>query len=100
MWEQSVAILNPAEALKEAQESSAKDTSAPTNADRIRAMSDEELMETLYPLTDIEKIAPFCKGLQECVGMLANDEDIPDEKYKACLLKWLQQSAEVEEVTE
>ena len=71
-----------------------------TNADRIRAMSDEELMETLYPLTDIEKTAPFCKGLQECVGMLANDEDIPDEKCKACLLKWLQQPAEVEEVTE
>lgn len=69
-----------------------------SHADRIRAMSDEELMETLYPLTDIEKIAPFCKGLQECVGMLANDEDIPDEKCKACLLKWLQQPAEVEKV--
>lgn len=52
MFEQSVAILNPVEALKKKQEKLGKDTNVITNGDRIRAMSDEELAESLEAWQD------------------------------------------------
>lgn len=53
---------------------------AKTNADKIRAMSDEELAE-------------FISSIPMCVG---EDEDLNCEidVCKECFLKWLQQPAE------
>lgn len=60
-----------------------------TNADRIRAMSDEELARALY--NGIE--AHFCKNLPECEKMLDSDEEIPEEKCIGCALAWLRSIA-------
>lgn len=62
-----------------------------TNADRIRAMSDEELVEHLYYGFDVQ----YCNNDPACAKMLDTDEGIPEEKCKECVLKWLQQPAEV-----
>ena len=64
-----------------------KDTNAPTNADRIRAMSDEELVNLHY------------SGSAHCI---ASDPTVCDRHdfvgnltpCEQCYLKWLQQSAE------
>ena len=71
-----------------------------TNADRIRDMSDEELVDKLYALylitvnLDCEEIAKkWCDGKAWCIdehGTIECDED----KHKACILRWLQQPAE------
>ena len=58
-----------------------------TRADRIRAMSDEELAAALYHFCDV----PFCRNLMECKEMLDQDIDIPDEKCIGCALRWLQE---------
>ena len=55
-----------------------------TNADRIRAMSDEELAETIY---------------QAVLSGACNDFGIPSKKScngkcKECILEWLQQPVE------
>lgn len=57
-----------------------------TNADRIRAMSDEELAKVLYGMQK-----DLCSHLAEAIGYtdpLEFDEDAPD------ILNWLQQPAE------
>ncbi len=57
-----------------------------TNADRIRAMSDEELAKTIYGMQK-----DLCKHFAEAVGYtepLEFDEDAPD------ILDWLKQTAE------
>lgn len=67
----------------------------PTYADRIRSMSDEELTDAIYKLLYAEDPARwFCKGTKECEEIMDNDEDIPDEMCRQCLLKKLQQPAE------
>lgn len=58
-----------------------------TRADRIRAMSDEELARYLVQYGDV----PFCRNLEECRQMLDQDADIPDEKCVVCALQWLQE---------
>ena len=67
-----------------------------TNADRIRAMSDEELAEKLYCFTDIDCKILCCKNLAECEKMIDTEDGIPDDKCKRCLLEWLKQPAEGE----
>ena len=68
-----------------------------TNADRIRAMSDEELAEKLYCFTDIDCKIPYCKNLAECEKMLDTEDGVPVEKCKRCLLEWLQKPAEAKQ---
>ena len=85
MWEQSVAILNPAEALKEAQESPAKDTNVLTDADRIRAMSDEELAASNY--------IP-CPYADDCCGECKYGWHEQAQTCEECKLEWLKQPAE------
>ena len=64
-----------------------------TNADRIRAMSDEELAELLIS-------ADFCEGCEYCdkVGICRYCEAHPDgvlaDGCKQAARKWLQQPAE------
>ncbi len=61
-----------------------------TNADRIRAMSDEELADILYKQTDLDGQIKSCQNLPECAELLDTEEGIPEHKCKDCLLKWLQ----------
>lgn len=58
-----------------------------TNADRIRAMSDEELAKMLYNLSDML----WCRELPECIDIARNEDEIPEEKCIGCALAWLQQ---------
>jgi len=71
-----------------------------TNADRIRAMSDEELMAGLYLLyrltmeQDGGDIARhWCDGKSGCTNEYGEIE-CNEERHKACILRWLQQPAE------
>ena len=72
-----------------------------THADQIRAMSDEELADKLHQLYlifsdegyyDFGRL--FCDGKAGCI-----DEDgevhCNDDRRKACIIRWLQQPAEV-----
>lgn len=70
-----------------------------TNADRIRAMSDEELAEKMMTHVNHEiiDIVPFCKNLIECQEKLNAGEVIPDEICKKCLSEWLQSESEEQE---
>ena len=63
-----------------------------TNADRIRAMTDEELAEMLCCADSLG----WCKNLPECYRLLDTPDGVPEEKCKACLVEWLQQPAEGE----
>lgn len=59
----------------------------PSNADRIRAMSDEELAEWLNSFGgDL-----FCPNKKECVELVNADRDIPAERCHRCIMDWLQQ---------
>ena len=57
-----------------------------TNADRIRAMSDEELAEYLHK----DPVKMFCNSKIE------HNESCSEFGCKDCLLEWLQQPAEGE----
>ena len=60
-----------------------------TNADRIRAMSDDELANMLYHADGLG----WCKNLSECVELLDNG-GVPDHKCIECLARWLKQEVE------
>lgn len=62
-----------------------------TNADRIRAMSDEELAKLLYDPDGLSDI--YCQDLPECGELLDTEDGIPEEKCIACALRWLRQPA-------
>lgn len=66
-----------------------------TNADRIRAMLDEELVDFLWRLNDnsLENVMPFCKNTVEC-GEKLDGSDITEDMCKKCLLGKLQQPCE------
>lgn len=57
-----------------------------TRADRLRAMSDEELAAYWSDHYD-----DFCPNLPECGEMLNQDQEIPAEKCIGCVLRWLQE---------
>lgn len=61
-----------------------------TNADRIRAMSDEELAEEIIT-RGLDDHFSFCQNRQECNEAIGRDEDIPEDKCKECLVAWLRQ---------
>ena len=66
-----------------------------TNADRIRAMTDEELASAMLSL-DIDScdLIPFCKNTDQCTEMLDNGVKITDEMCKEGLVKWLRSESE------
>ena len=70
------------------------DNAIKTNADRIRAMSDEELAKNLYRFCDLEERAGYCKNLSECEKLLDTEDGIPEQRCICCLLEWLKQPAE------
>lgn len=63
-----------------------------TYAQKIRAMSDEELVDFLWRLNcdSLENVLPFCKNSKEC-GEALDSGDISTEKCKRCLLDRLHQ---------
>ncbi len=65
-----------------------------TNADHIRAMTDEELAAWLYELDgrDLQTVMPFCPCTCGEVGL--ETEDITVEMCIACLARKLQQPYE------
>lgn len=68
-----------------------------TNADRIRAMSDDELAAAIYQLINYADPASwFCKGAKGCDEALNSGDDIPAEQCIVCLKERLQQPAEEE----
>lgn len=60
-----------------------------TRADRIRAMSDQELAAYWADTHD-----NFCQNKPECGEALNRDELIPEEWCVACALAWLRQPVE------
>lgn len=62
-----------------------------TNADRIRAMSDEELAEVLINLAED---VGFCLDMPECNEDLEQDREIPHHRCRGCALNWLHHPAE------
>ena len=67
-----------------------------TNGDRIRAMSDEELVDIMIGQDELDERIHFCQNLPECEAFLATpDGTIPQHKCRECLLKWLRQETEV-----
>lgn len=67
------------------------DARAMTNADRIRAMSDEELAEVIYKRIGGELV---CGNLPLCKDDVDNDREIPDKRCIGCVLAWLRQPVE------
>lgn len=58
-----------------------------TNADHIRSMSDEELMELFYRGVDIM----FCTNKPECIELLHTEDGVPEGMCKECAMEWLKQ---------
>lgn len=84
-----------ADALNEKAEREAKPM---TNADKIRAMSDEELVDRIHQLNtlnaeDDDFSLLFCDGKANCID---SDGTVHccEEREKACILRWLRQIAE------
>ena len=74
-------------AIAALREQEGKDTNVPTNADRIRSMSDKELVRIRY------RGAPHCKSDDP---MKCNRHDFLDgmSPCELCYYEWLQQPAE------
>lgn len=66
-----------------------------TNADRIRAMSDEKLAHIMVGLSDLDERIGFCAELPECKDLLDTEQGIPASKCVNCMLNWLRKPAEV-----
>ena len=68
---------------------------AMTNGDRIRSMSDEELVDVIMSLVELdESMCSYCQNKEECGEKLNSDELIPDEWCKKCILEWLRTPVE------
>lgn len=65
-----------------------------TRADRIRAMSDEELAVYIQNLMNEGDTGFFCKQYKECSDLLECDEFVPEEWCTKCMVAWLQQPME------
>lgn len=77
----------------------AKTEKVKTNADRIRAMSDEEQAEAFYNLVDKIQTGTmndlsdlYCDGKNDCIDKDGNVTCTPDME-KACVLRWLRSPA-------
>ena len=66
----------------------------PTNADRIRSMTDGELAQILVSEPIAETI-PFCQNKPECERLLETASGIPESMCAVCALDWLQKPVEV-----
>lgn len=67
-----------------------------TNGDRIRSMSDDALCERLYHIWRSEADRGNDIAMNWCHPECCMSEECDPDKHKACILRWLQQPAEVE----
>ena len=67
-----------------------------TNADRIRAMTDEELSMIMVQLADLDDRIHYCQNLPECEALLDTEDGISAKMCARCMLAWLKQPAEVD----
>ena len=67
-----------------------------SRADRIRAMTDEELAEFLNRCVYRGTGTDYCRGLRECREDLERDTMIPLERCAGCFLLWLREPAKEE----
>lgn len=74
----------------------AKETNGFTNADRIRAMTDEELSMIMVQLTELDDRIHYCQNLPECEALLDTEDGISAKMCARCMLAWLKQPAEVD----
>lgn len=84
------ALVFHAECMEEELRGRLREVAPMTNADRIRAMSDEEMAGILVRMDG----GVFCENLPRCEDDLNNDRDIPDERCMECALRWLRKPAE------
>ena len=69
-----------------------KSVGAPTNGDKIRAMSDEELAKIIDSCGLDEEIH-FCKSKPECNEIMDSGGTITNEMCRKCGIDWLRQPA-------
>ena len=65
-----------------------------TNADKVRALSDEHLANYLLQFSDVDCMIGFCRNLPKCEALLDTEDGIPLSMCEKCLLAWLKQPAE------
>ena len=69
-----------------------KSVRTPTNGDKIRAASDEEIAE--FIINDyLDNKSHFCKSKPECDAILDSDGTITNEMCRKCGIEWLRQPA-------
>ena len=69
-----------------------KSVRTPTNGDKIRAASDEEIAE--FIVNDyLDNKSHFCKSKPECNAILDSDGTITNEMCRKCGIEWLRQPA-------
>ena len=65
-----------------------------TNADNIRALSDEHLANYLMQFSDLDCRIGFCQNLPKCEALLDTEEGVPFTMCEKCLLDWLRKPVE------
>lgn len=66
-----------------------------TQADKIRAMSDEELADYIIFIgANIEEKIPYCKSTPQCTEILDSGRIVTDKMCRECLVKCLQSETE------
>ena len=69
-----------------------KSVGTPTNGDRIRAASDEEIAE--FIINDyLDDEIHFCKNKPECNAIMDSGGTITDEMCRKCYIEWLRRPA-------
>ena len=61
-----------------------------TNFERIKAMSKQEIAHTLLSWEEL-KMPDYCRNLRICEEELDADIEIPMERCKECVCKWLEE---------
>lgn len=69
-----------------------KSVRTPTNGDKIRDVSDEEMAEFILA-NDLDDEIHFCKSTPECNAIMDSGGTITDEMCRKCCIDWLRQPA-------
>ena len=69
-----------------------KSVGTPTNGDKIRAASDEDIAEFILA-NDLDDEIHFCKSTPECNAILDSGRAITHEMCMKCCIDWLRQPA-------
>ena len=69
-----------------------KSVRTPTNGDKIRAASDEEIAKFILK-SGLDDTIRFCKGNPECNAIMDSGGTVTDEMCRKCCIEWLRQPA-------